>query len=669
MQITKIICGAIWLLAAASLNVWSSDNNATASVADFFRASPYDHIRMNHDGRYVAYSESLDDKYHVSLYDTKANKHYLVYTAERYTTETIKKEHYVKWVEHNNRIRGITWLGESVLGLREYTKDGFRRYIILKLDIEDDQIELDDESYLNQNGYWLNPLIKRDRYAIFAKYKANDEIDYHVDLFKLDLKKSNLDGQTSNKKRLNQRGPKLQYWLTEENGVRTVGTRRIDDQPELFARSGSSARNYRWNSVWKGNKKDYFSLEWLDIDNNMLYVTTNHNSDKKQLRQFDLSSNRFVKTVFAHEKYDVRGAIVSSDNKRLLGASYIEHGYVKQHFLDGENPLKQLSNVEEFANKNLYLVTNAENAGISLVEASSSNDPGKYLVFNHNTNSFNTMFELRPWLSEITLQSSTMLKVKSTDNIEVEAFLTLPAKNASQKVPLLVIPHGGPIGVSDLRYYSPEIQVLVNAGYATLQVNYRGSEGYGKAFKNKGMKQWGQGIEDDIEQALQQTVEANPSIDAQRVCIVGGSYGGYSAIYSVIRSPELYQCAASFAGVTDLALLFQRSDVENDDKVQKQLREIVGNPSTEQTQLFEASPVYQAKNISKPLFIAHGTDDEIVDIEHAYRLRFALKKHDIPFKWQVLDGVAHGFETTQQAETYYSALLLFLAEHLTQAEG
>ena len=575
----------------------------------------------------------------------------------------MRSENFIRTIKHNNNITNITWLGNQVIALKETSKGKFRRFKVVKLDIDDQGVFADTVSYLNHNGYWIDPINTSNSRAIFAKYKANDDNDsgYHINLYQLQLKKKNLDGQTRIKKRLNRGGPKLTRWLIDKKGHRTAGIRFVDKKPELFIRSGNRPKSYRWKHVWTGDIDDTFLPVLYDEESSSLYVLTNHDADKKSLKVFDLSSHKITETVYAHPKYDLDGVMVSKGSFKILGVQYVEGGIVNQHYFDDRLSVHQTVLAKQSNADNIYSIAVADDNNNRLFNVSGSDSSGEIFIYREQQNDYKSIAVLRPWLKNVVLQKPKVLNLKTADDSAIEAFITLPKNIANP--PLLVIPHGGPIGVSDHRYYSPEIQVLVNAGFATLQVNYRGSAGYGKKFKQEGMGQWGQLIEDDIELALEH-VKNNFAIAKDKVCIIGGSYGGYSALYSIIRSPDLYQCAASFAGVTDLALLFQRSDIENDDDVQSQLRKIVGDPETEQAKLFEYSPVYHVKKLTKPLFIAHGTDDDVVDIEHGYRLRFALRANKIKHKWAVLDGFGHGFDTPEQANTYYSQLIAFLNKHL-----
>lgn len=633
------------------------------TIKDFFTESDYSHFTLSPSGKQVAYVKVTAEKYSIFIANVNNDATFEILRADKFSIEHIRSENFIRTIKHDNEITNITWLGNKVLAVRESSRNRFRRFKIITLGIDKEDVVVDKITYLNHEGYWIDPIINNNSQAIFAKYKANDDNDkgYHEDLFLLKLKKDNLDGQTRIKKRLNRGGAKLSHWLIDKKGHRTAGVRYVDKKPELFIRSGSRPKSYRWNHVWTGNTKDVFLPALYEEETASLYVLTNHNTDKVSLQIFDLSSHKMRETVYAHPKYDLTGTMVSNDSVGIVGVRYIEGGIVNQHYFDDRLSIHQTALSKQANADNIYSIEVANDNNNRLFSVSGSDNSGEIFVYREQKNDYKSIAVLKPWLKSAALQKSKLLNLTTADNTTIEAFVTLPKNIANP--PLVVIPHGGPIGVSDSRYYSPEIQVLVNAGFATLQVNYRGSAGYGRKFKQEGMGQWGQLIEDDIELALAH-VKSNFAIAKDKVCIIGGSYGGYSALYSVIRSPDLYQCAASFAGVTDLALLFQRSDIENDDDVQSQLREIVGDPATEQEKLFKFSPIYHVSKLTKPLFIAHGTEDTVVDIEHAYRLRFALKANKIKHKWSVLDGVGHGFETTEQANTYYSQLISFLNKHL-----
>jgi dipeptidyl aminopeptidase/acylaminoacyl peptidase len=229
--------------------------------------------------------------------------------------------------------------------------------------------------------------------------------------------------------------------------------------------------------------------------------------------------------------------------------------------------------------------------------------------------------------------------------------------------PLVVMPHGGPLGMSDTREFDPVVQSLTTGGYAVLQVNYRGSGGRFEA----GQRAWGREIEDDLEAALDRVV-AMKSVDPDRICIFGGSYGGYSALISITRCPQRYRCAIAAAPPTDLLLMFQSSDFASTEEGRREFAEIVGDPDRDRAHLIEISPAYRAQDMDVPILLIHGDRDTRVDIEHSYRMKAMLEANGRSPEWMVLEGATHS-PTRRQYARLMERVLEFLDAHLGPAKS
>ena len=651
------------LSSVTSITHAASLTEEQAQLQDFFKGAKYKLFTVNPSGTAVAFIEPKLRTYDLIVYDLVNMKADEPITFQRAQQQVTHRNGIKSWENHFNKIYEMKWLSDNFLSLRQHSNDRFHRYVLVEFA---DRTPKGNPpfrlSFIKQNGYWVDTLPNQPTKAIYASFEPNEEYDYHVDLFKLDMSQKITRSDFRKKLRLNKSGPKLHEWIFDAKGWRLAGTREVGQVTELFARTGSKPRKYRYKKVFTTNVNDHLSVVGGNEEGTELLVLTNHNSDKIKLKRFNIEQMSFTDTVFEHDAYDLTGAITHPETKDVIGVSFLEKGMTKQVYFSDDysklaSRLKSTNDID-----GVYAIGMDASGDNMIFVADDSANPGKTFYYNRQKDAFVPLVELYPWLNEKNLAKTKLLQLETEDGVTLEAFLTIPDV---ENPPLVVIPHGGPIGISDSRHYSGNIQVLVDAGYATLQVNYRGSYGYGKAFLKQGMQQWGRLIEDDIELALQHTKDSYP-INKEKVCIIGGSYGGYSALYSVIRSPELYECAASFAGVTDLALRFQRSDLQDDDTV-RALTDIMGDPTTQQEQLFSYSPLYQYKKITKPVFIAHGTDDTVVDIEHAYRLHFAMKDSGIEHEWMVLDDVGHGFHYTANAAVYYHALIKFLDKHLKQS--
>jgi dipeptidyl aminopeptidase/acylaminoacyl peptidase len=266
-----------------------------------------------------------------------------------------------------------------------------------------------------------------------------------------------------------------------------------------------------------------------------------------------------------------------------------------------------------------------------------------------------------PWLENKRFAPAEVLSVKSRDGLPVEAYLTLPT--GPGKHPLVVHPHGGPVDVRDDRMFDPEVQFLASLGYAVLQVNYRGSDGYGKAFREAGRNQWGAGIEDDIESALNAALSKYP-LDPQHMCVVGASYGGYSALESALRWPARFRCVVSIAGVSDRVLFFTASDFSQGAKGREGAEREIGDPKTELDQMLATSPLYHYRDVKLPVMLVHGREDVRVDYEHSRRL---VRMLNIAGRKPVMlsfDKEGHGLDAMDDIDTAYQGIAGFLQEYL-----
>ncbi|MCG8464102.1 MAG: prolyl oligopeptidase family serine peptidase, partial [Xanthomonadales bacterium] len=268
----------------------------------------------------------------------------------------------------------------------------------------------------------------------------------------------------------------------------------------------------------------------------------------------------------------------------------------------------------------------------------------------------------RSWIDKQRLRPVQNIELTARDGQKLRGYLTLPA-DEKKPYPLVVLPHGGPFGIRDYRDFNGEVQLLAHNGYAVLQVNFRGSGGYGTAFEKAGHRQWGQAMQDDLTDATQWLVEQGYA-DKNRMCIFGASYGGYAALMGVIREPDLYRCAIGYAGVYDLNMMYEEGGLRYYSDGVTYLERTLGEDSPE---LKAYSPVHQVDKIKVPLFIAHGGEDRVVPDEHAKALRDALKDANKEFEWLHYRREVHGFANQEHLQAFYSKVLAFLDEHIGES--
>jgi dipeptidyl aminopeptidase/acylaminoacyl peptidase len=251
-------------------------------------------------------------------------------------------------------------------------------------------------------------------------------------------------------------------------------------------------------------------------------------------------------------------------------------------------------------------------------------------------------------------------EVTARDGVRIRGYVTVPAESAAGARPMVVIPHGGPHGVYNNWGYDYETQLLASRGYVVLHVNYRGSGGRGIQFLESGYGEWGGKMQDDVTDATRWAI-AQAGVDPQRICIFGASYGAYAALAGAYREPDLYRCAIGMSGVYDLNLMFQSGDISEAQRGLSYLREVLGE---DRALLDSRSPVANAERIEAKVMLIHGRQDARTPIEHAERMRDALRNAGNEPQWLPETRERHGIMSGENRERVYSAILSFLGENI-----
>lgn len=444
-------------------------------------------------------------------------------------------------------------------------------------------------------------------------------------------------------------------WFTDARGaVRAALVQREDEMVLVHGGDG------HFEDVLVLDGPEAFQPMLVSGDGRLIYGTSEEGRAQRDLVEFDPVARRITRTVFSKPGVDIVGPVFGAGNQPV-GASYYEGGQlVTEYFDDGRRQVAEAL-ARTFRDRTVATLGRSRDGKRLLLWVDGSDQPPQIYHLDVDKGRASLVEEAAPWLSELAFTPAQVMKVRSRDGLELEAFLTLPAGEG--KRPLVVMPHGGPIGVADRRHFNPEVQFLASLGYAVLQVNFRGSEGYGKAFEEAGHRSLGTGIEDDIDAAIDAALARFP-LDPGRMCMVGASYGGYSGLMSAIRWPGRFRCVVSMSGVSDRTLFFTASDAGRNAELRPLMEKLVGDPRTQPELMRETSPLFRYRELKVPLMLVHGGEDIRVDYEHTRRLVRMLGLAGKPPVLLHLEKDGHSLDREGTPVKVWQGVAGFLREHL-----
>lgn len=473
-------------------------------------------------------------------------------------------------------------------------------------------------------------------------------------VFRFDLDKSRQGKQVEK--------PRADIWnyFADSAGVVRVGSGWNNDRLRVFYRKAEGEKMESVGRFEAGEADaELWDVAYIKPGSDIGYVIDRGESGRTELQSFDFARREKVETIYANVGWDVESALISKDGDPIAAFFTDDRSRVVWF---GENDRKLQSGLDKVLKEDeVWVSSRARDGSRMLVVAGGEADPGVLYVYTPDERQLDIFSEFRPEVNFGHLAKPKPVDYKARDGTRVTAYLTLPRGRGAKKLPLILLPHGGPYGVRDQLRYDDEVQLLANRGYAVLQPNYRGSSGYGLQFSRLGDGQIGRKMQDDIDDAMDWAV-AQGIADPNRVCVVGGSYGGYAALWAVTRNPERYRCAASWAGVTDWdsQLRYDRNFFSR--KGGKKWRSRVEG-GEDGFDLDSVSPYRQAGKLTRPTLLAHGTDDNNVPFSQFKKMRDAADKTSAPVELLVIEDEGHSFSKPENEQKWYDTLIGFLARH------
>ncbi|MDQ3231271.1 MAG: S9 family peptidase [Pseudobdellovibrionaceae bacterium] len=605
-------------------------------LEDFFKEPEYSQLKISPDGRFIAAIFPKNGINSIGILSSDLSQ--MIFTGQ---------------FDDERHVINYEWVNDTRLMLQAGKKFGY-------LDGRNSDVRTYFVDYNGRNfqnyfaGKWayyslVRTLPNDPNYVVMAKYHYSDR-----------------GRPTAVKVNVNNGDEKLLasppiargYLLADQNGEVNVAlepSKQSYDESQIHYRLGRGSPWTKLEYPVKG--KGSLTPLHLDTKAKALYLMSGLETGRDAIYRLDLTSGQ-SKLVSSDPVVDVTSPIMDED--RLVGAIY-DPDYPEIEMIAPDSEIMTLYRdlLVSFKGQRVNGLNLTRDKSLGVFMVSSDTNPASFYKIDVKSRKVTPLGQSMPWLKSAKLASMKPVKFKSRDGLDIHGYLTLPPQGAQKNLPAVLVVHGGPHGVRDFWDYDPEAQFLAQRGFAVLKVNYRGSGGYGRPFLESGYKQWGLKMQDDLTDATTWLVKEGYA-DAKRLAIYGGSYGGYAALMGAVREPDLYRCAVTYVGVSDLTIQRNDSDTGESEAGEDYMDRALGK---DEADLKKRSALYNIDRIKIPIMIAHGKDDVRVPFSNAERLRVALEKAKKPYEWLAKDSEGHGFSQDANRYEFYLRLAQFLEKH------
>jgi Dipeptidyl aminopeptidases/acylaminoacyl-peptidases len=495
-------------------------------------------------------------------------------------------------------------------------------------------------------------VLDRDKHfpneLLLAMNKENPQVH---DVYHLDLRSGDITEVVKNPGNVAQ-------WITDTNfKVRGAMAARPDGGVDLLVRADEQSE---WHTLISWDAEDALTSGALGFtkDGQYIYVQDSRDVNAGRLTTVNLASGE-VKVIAEDPLYDVGEVMIHPDTYEIQAVAFNKER-VEWQVLD-ETIRPDFAHIHAIHEGDISIVSRDDADQTWIVSFVVDDGPTASYVYHRQQQNADQLFVNQPALSNYTLAHIQPITFQARDGLTIHGYLTLPNGLPHTNLPLVLNVHGGPTA-RDTWGYRPEVQWLANRGYACLQVNYRGSSGYGKNFINAGNKEWGGKMHTDLIDGVNWVI-AQGIADPSRVAIYGGSYGGYAALVGATFTPDVFCCAVDIVGPSNLITLI-RSFPPYWATALATFYKQVGNPDTDEEFLQSRSPLFHVDNIKIPLLIAQGANDPRVKQAEAEQIVAALKSKGLDYEYMLFPDEGHGFAKPENRFKFYAAAEKFLAQHL-----
>lgn len=621
----------ILIFAFALFGCHQGNKTPVIAVNDFFKSQDKATYRISPDGKSLSYLKLQDKKQNLFVENIATGK------IVQLTQLQEKNISFYSWVSNNELIYYKEKAGAS------FQSD---LYIINKEGKEEKQLSKNDLARIRV----LDDQLIDDKYLVVLSNQRDSTVS---DVYRLNVRDGNMEMAAQNP-------GNITNWMTDAKGKLRMAT-SSDGVNETFLYRENENQSFK-PIITNNFKTTLYPLAFSENKPNVIYAVSDVNRDKSALIELDCLTGKEKNVLFANDSLNVVDAQYSR-KKGKMEFVVCETWKKEKHYLD-DDAKNFYQKLDALLPKTEYRIIDRDKTeNVFLVRTFTDRNPGSYYLYIASTGTLKKLSDINSAINEEQMCEMKPISYVSRDGLKINGYLTLPKGTDAKNLSVVVLPHNGP-GQRNTWGYNAEVQFLANRGYAVLQVNYRGSKGYGKNFYAAGFKQWGAKIQDDVDDGVQWLIKekiANP----KKIAIYGTGFGGFIAINAAIKSPKLYKCSASNSGVLNLFSYlnsippFLKSNLQ-------MFYEIVGNPVTEVDYMSQASPLFHTDKINIPIFITQNIKDPRINANDAIRLVKELKKRNMPVTYIERDEAPFTMNRDESRQKVYASLEQFLATNLNK---
>jgi dipeptidyl aminopeptidase/acylaminoacyl peptidase len=618
-------------------------------VEDFFKRSPFTGFQLSPNGKYLAAITPINERRNIAVIDLETREARAV---------TGMKERDISGFSWANDDRILFYMdtdGNESFGIFAVNRDGTKTRTL----IAPAETQIQGGSFIVRTASVINRLKDDPKHVLVSTPRFDNGMVIQ------DVKKMNI---INGRLRMVELNPgNIAGWLTNEAGD-VIGAVAFEKgkRKVLYRKPGKKD----WTMLVEFEEANGgFYPVWISDDGERMYVSSNVTPDggmrdKSAVYEYDIDANQIGTLIFEHPDVDVGGVWASDVKEDIVAVTYNDEK-PGRYFVDEEWE-RIIEKIEAaFPDKIVSPSSITEDEMKMVVTVWDSRNPAAYYLFDRSNSSMEELAIAYDWLNADALGEMRPVSIEARDGLMLPGFLTLPPDTDGKNLPLVINPHGGP-RARDFWGFNPEVQLMANRGYAVLQVNFRGSTGYGQEFDKAGWGKWGAEMQNDITDAVLWAIDQDIA-DPDRICIYGGSYGGYAAMAGLTFTPELYKCGINYVGVTDINLLFETMPASWK-LVRAEMKRTIGDPDDEEEArlMAERSPINHVDKIKVPLLMGYGKQDPRVVLDHALKLEKELKRYEVDYELIIEEKEGHGFRKFENQVEWYTKLIDFLDANLKQ---